>query len=160
MRLLVPTIALLFWTVPVAAQDLIYSDAHTANCAAGAELPAGLEGCIGLSSTRCQDDNGYATVVMSGCLSLETEWWDKRLNIAYQEALNKAREMDAENGEYAPSQAEAIRDMQRAWIPFRDATCSYEASQWGGGTGQGPAYVACLLQMTADQVIYLEQAGL
>jgi len=57
----------------------------------------------------------------------------------------------------APAQAEALRDMQRAWIAFRDATCTYEASQWSGGTGQGPAYEGCVMRMTAEQTLYLER---
>ena len=46
--------------------------------------------------------------------------------------------------------------MQRAWIGWRDATCDYERAQWGGGTGGGPATVACLMRLTGEQALYLE----
>ena len=53
--------------------------------------------------------------------------------------------------------AVALRAMQRAWIGFRDATCDYERSLWGGGTGGGPATAACLMRMTGEQTLYLER---
>ncbi len=50
--------------------------------------------------------------------------------------------------------------MQRAWIGFRDAKCGYEAAQWGGGTGAGPASVTCHLHETARQMLYLQSSRL
>ena len=50
--------------------------------------------------------------------------------------------------------------MQRAWIEYRDATCAYEAAQWGGGTGAGPAFAGCLMRLTAEQALYLEYEGM
>lgn len=147
---------------PVMAQDLTYSDAPLEACSRQrAEAPASLEACIGLAANLCQErtPGGYATVVISGCLAGETDWWDARLNAVYQQVRARVRQDDMHGSPNAPSQADALRDMQRAWIDFRDATCGFEAAQWGGGTGQGPAYVACLLQMTAEQVIYLETIG-
>jgi uncharacterized protein YecT (DUF1311 family) len=46
--------------------------------------------------------------------------------------------------------------MQRAWIGYRDAACAYEESQWGGGTGGGPASVDCAMRLTARQALALE----
>ena len=45
--------------------------------------------------------------------------------------------------------------MQRSWIAFRDAACSYEASRWGGGSGAGPAATGCVMQLTARQALRL-----
>jgi uncharacterized protein YecT (DUF1311 family) len=56
-----------------------------------------------------------------------------------------------------PSTSAALRDMQRTWIAYRDAACAYERSQWGGGTGGGPATADCLMRMTAAQALALEQ---
>jgi uncharacterized protein YecT (DUF1311 family) len=66
----------------------------------------------------------------------------------------------ADLGSAAPSQGDALKNMQRAWIAYRDATCDYERSHWGGGTGGGPATVSCLMYMTAEQALYLEADGL
>lgn len=137
------------------SQDLIFSPQDTLDCISSGQP---YDGCVGSSAGACVDANGYATVVESACFYREAEWWDGRLNALYADVMAQAREMDAENGGGAPSQADALRDMQRAWIAYRDATCSFEASQWGGGTGAGPAYNACLMYETARQAKYLETA--
>ncbi len=96
---------------------------------------------------------------MGGCLDYELSYWDDRLNASYRALRAKERASDADwaGSPGAVSKADALRDMQRAWIPLRDATCDYERSQWGGGTGGGPATLACLLRMTGGQTLYLEQ---
>ena len=95
---------------------------------------------------------------MGGCLSLELTFWDNLLNANYKQRMSVAKEIDAEMqelGATVPLQAPALRDMQRAWITYRDATCDYARSQWGGGTGGGPATVSCLLDLTGQQALYL-----
>lgn len=54
------------------------------------------------------------------------------------------------------SLADALRKMQRAWVSFRDAACLYEQAQWLGGTGGGPATMACQMHETARQALKLE----
>ncbi|MCB1367163.1 MAG: DUF1311 domain-containing protein [Rhodobacteraceae bacterium] len=150
--------------VPVLAQDLTYSDRHSATClAAGSSLPE-REACIGLSANACMEDTmgGYSTAGMVGCLSLELDWWDARLNRVYSDAMAAAKANDREMGagdNGVPSMAAALKAMQRAWIPYRDAKCDYERSFWGGGTGGGPAALGCLLNLTAKQALYLEFSG-
>lgn len=140
---------------PAAAQDLIFSPNATESClASGADFRS----CIGRSAEACMNDTpgGWSTVGMGGCYDRERQWWDARLNTSYGFAMEHARKADADNGGFGPSQAEALRDMQRAWITFRDRRCDYERSQWGGGTGGGPAALACLMTETAEQTWYLE----
>ena len=48
-----------------------------------------------------------------------------------------------------------LRDMQRAWMAYRDATCGYEGFQWYGGTGATGAYLGCNLRLTGQQVLFL-----
>ncbi|WP_299848608.1 lysozyme inhibitor LprI family protein [uncultured Roseovarius sp.] len=106
---------------------------------------------------------GDTTVGMGGCLDREWQYWDGRLNTAYKRQMGRAKAIDAEMadlGANVPSQSDALRDMQRAWIPFRDGKCGYEYSQWGGGTGGGPAITACMMVETGEQALYLENAGL
>lgn len=139
------------------AQDFQFSPDPTTACLASG---AAFDHCVGAAAAACVEVNGYATVVDSACHSLKADWWDAQLNAVYPQVMDQAREMDEVNSQYAPSQAEALREMQRSWIAFRDATCSFEASQFGGGTGASPAFSACRMRMTADQVRYLEGAGL
>ncbi|SNS27431.1 lysozyme inhibitor LprI family protein [Antarctobacter heliothermus] len=140
---------------PVASQDLAFSPSATETClGTGADFRS----CVGLSAEACinDSDGGYSTVGMSGCFSREYEWWDDRLNLSYGFAMDFAKQSDVDNAGFGPSQADALRDMQRAWITFRDATCAYERSHWGGGTGAGPAGAECMMRETAEQTWYLE----
>lgn len=137
---------------------LIFDIAATEACLATARGTARRD-CIGASAGACMEANmlGATTVGMAGCADKELSWWDARLNSAYAALMAHERKADAEfAAPYAPSRAEALRDMQRAWIVWRDATCAYERSLWGGGSGGGPATVMCVLHLTAEQTFYLQ----
>lgn len=145
---------------PAQAQpDLPFSPAQTEACLARTE---GLlrEVCVGLSAAACIDTpDGYTTVGMSICLGRERDYWDGRLNDAYRALVDADSRVDAEMkdlGSAAEPMVPALREMQRAWIAFRDASCFYEYTQWGGGTGSGPASAECAMRMTARQALALE----
>lgn len=143
------------------AQDLPFSPAQTEACLAQAGDGVERQVCIGLSASACiNTPDGYTTVGMSTCLGRELEYWDGRLNAAYG-ALREIEEAGdaemAELGSAAPKMAPALQEMQRAWIAFRDASCFYEVTQWGGGTGAGPAANQCAMKLTALQAFELER---
>ena len=143
------------------AQELAFSAAMTEACIANESEGGDPYGtCVGMAADACMaQPGGYSTVGMSTCFEHERKFWDARLNAAYQRVRDEARATDAEMkeiGASAASRADALRDMQRAWIAYRDATCDYERSLWGGGTGGGPATVACHMYQTAEQALYLE----
>lgn len=115
--------------------------------------------CIGLAADACMTDNdgGHTTVGTGACLFAEHEYWDRRLNAIYKVALKKAETMDGETAGYSDVPLKTmLRDMQRAWIAFRDAKCDFERAQWGGGTGGSPATANCLMYETAEQFFYLD----
>lgn len=151
---------------PVNSDGLMFAPTATEACMGNEQEGGNLHMCIGASAEACieESEGGGTTVEMSGCFALELQYWDDRLNAAYRTVRAAAKRLDAEMkeiGSSAPSQADALRDMQRAWIKFRDATCAYERSLWGGGTGAGPASVACMMNETAEQALFLEaQIGL
>lgn len=145
---------------PALAQDLNYSDGATQMCLEDAERYSDSIACAGSSAEECmeQTPGGYSTAAMGGCLDRELAFWDSMLNDFYGDAMNAAKGMDADRPvdmQDRPGSAAALRDMQRAWIVFRDKACAYEASLWGGGTGQGPAALGCLLEQTARQALTL-----
>jgi uncharacterized protein YecT (DUF1311 family) len=149
---------------PAVAQDLKYSDASTQSCLEEAESYGAKIDCAGASAGQCMDDTpgGHSTVGMGGCLDRELAYWDGLLNSHYNAAMTQAKNLDADRPasmKDLPGAATALRDMQRAWIPFRDKACGYEASLWAGGTGQGPATLSCLMQQTAKQALTLEPWG-
>jgi uncharacterized protein YecT (DUF1311 family) len=143
-----------------AAQDISFSKAATEGCLAGASDLAGREACVGASAEACIDTpDGSTTVGMGFCLGAERDYWDVRLNGAYRAllAIEDAAAAELKQlGSAAPSPAESLRAMERAWIAYRDAACSYEVSTWGGGTGGGPAGADCMMRLTARQALMLE----
>ncbi|MEM6481754.1 MAG: lysozyme inhibitor LprI family protein [Pseudomonadota bacterium] len=149
-----------FHAAPALPQDITWTPDATEACLAEQSDRDMLEVCIGRSAALCIDTpDGYTTVGMSFCANQEAVYWDNRLNAAYQALSAIEAERDAamaEFGSAAPSMSDALRDMQRAWITFRDASCAYEASQWGGGSGTGPAVLSCRMHITGTQALALE----
>lgn len=143
------------------AQDIVFAPDATIACLDEAISVSERLACIGASADQCMEttDGGETTVGMGGCFWAEYTYWDARLNASYQATLTSAKADDAELkaiGATVASVGDALRTMQRAWLPFRDAACDYERAQWGGGTGGGPATAACLMRMTAEQTLTLE----
>lgn len=142
--------------LPAQAQELRFSPAATEAC-----LAAGGTDCAGKAADACMAENpgGSSTYGMGFCLENERVWWDDRLNATYKALTSLHNRQDktaTAAGETTANRQAALRDMQRAWIGWRDATCAYAAAQWGGGTGAGPAALSCLLQETARQAQSLE----
>ena len=147
------------------AQELVYTNDATSNCLATTSGRLARMGCIGLSANACMQatSDGETTVGMGGCLDRELSFWDQVLNSAYGRYQERSKALDAENATISdnlPKLSAPLRDMQRAWIPFRDATCDYERAQWGGGSGGGPATLSCLMRMTGQQALALDELWL
>lgn len=145
---------------PAAAQSLVYSDMATLTCLNTAYRASAKTDCIGASANACMaaTPDGSTTYGMGGCLDRELSFWDGILNRNYQTLRDKARATDAEMrriGASVTDLEQTLREMQRAWIVLRDATCDFERAQWGGGTGGGPATYACLMRLTGQQALYL-----
>jgi uncharacterized protein YecT (DUF1311 family) len=122
----------------------------------------GWRDCIGVATNACigATPGGSSTVSMTGCTQAEAAWWDARLNAEYRALMDRERQGDADWQPIPgmlprPSGEEALRTMQRTWIAYRDATCTYEELQWWGGTGASGAAAGCRLRLTAEQVLAL-----
>ena len=143
------------------AQDIGFSPEPTEACLAAAPDEPGRVACIGQAADACiGSPDGSTTVGMGFCLGQEADFWGGRLNAAYgglmwldEAAAKELVELESA----APSPAAALRDLPRAWIGYRDAASLYAASQWGGGTGAGPAAAACALQITGREALRLER---
>lgn len=143
------------------ASDIRFDSTITEACLADSDPGTARFSCIGLAAQACMNatPDAYTTVGMTDCLSREHDFWDTRLNAVYQKLLAQNAETEAEMAEidaHVPPLVTPLREMQRAWIPYRDAACGYEYATWGGGTGGGPASVDCSLQLTALQTLRLE----
>lgn len=141
---------------PVAAQELSFTTDATESCLSNNGHSGDDRTCIGLSAAECMGQpDGSTTVGMGFCLDSELSYWDKMLNGAYQQLMQARKVSDAELPSNLAIQASTLRDMQRAWIRYRDARCNHEASLWQGGTGANPAFLQCLMIETAEQALYL-----
>ena len=151
MRGAVIAMALILAPIPAPAQEVAFDPGLAEGCL----MDGGWTQCIGHAANICMEttENGFTTAAMVACLSAETEWWDRDLNATYQDILTRDAGLDADGK--APSAVEAIREVQRAWIPFRDASCQYERLRWQDGTGARLAEVGCRLQMTGEQALRL-----
>jgi len=87
------------------------------------------------------------TFQMVECLKAKTAQWDKRLNVAYQKAVQDAQ----------PAQRDQLRAAQRLWIQYRDANCLY----YGLGEGTIARLDAgeCMRSMTETRAKELENLG-
>ncbi|MEY8096475.1 lysozyme inhibitor LprI family protein [Falsihalocynthiibacter sp. S25ZX9] len=137
------------------AQDIKFSPDLSLSCYYESDAMGQPHGCIGLSANQCMEvsSGGYSTRGMDACFGAEIELWDGLLNLSYQSLRESDQQADGASG---GTRATALRDMQRAWIVFRDNTCKYEYAQWAGGSGAGPAYAACVMNMTGQQAMALD----
>ena len=87
------------------------------------------------------------TFQMVECLKAKTTQWDKRMTIAYQQAMKDA----------GPAQRDQLRAAQRLWIQYRDANCLY----YGLGEGTIARLDAgeCMRSMTEARARELEGLG-
>jgi len=87
------------------------------------------------------------TFQMVECLKAKTAQWDKRLNAAYQKAVQDA----------GSAQRDPLRAAQRLWVQYRDANCLY----YGMGEGTIARLDAgeCMRSMTEARAKELEGLG-
>lgn len=88
-----------------------------------------------------------STAEMVDCLAVKTQRWDKRMSIAYQQAMKDA----------SPAQHDQLRAAQRLWIQYRDANCLYYGI--GEGTIARVDAAECLRRMTEVRAKELENLG-
>lgn len=98
--------------------------------------------------------NPQSQLAMNTCAAKDYEREDARLNQNYRELVAK---LDAER-------KSQLKEVQLAWIKFRDLQCEYDSAQYQGGTIYSLVHSSCLLQMTKqrnkDLKAMLEDASL
>jgi uncharacterized protein YecT (DUF1311 family) len=98
-----------------------------------------------LVAEPCQNTpEGQSNLGMADCFRLEAAIWDDLLN----DNFRRLRELLDER------QAAKARDMQRAWIAARDATCAFFDARIHGSVAI-PMAAACLARETARRALQL-----
>ena len=94
----------------------------------------------------CMDQSGGVTSAMLTCSADELRRQDTRLNQAYQRTLDASR----------PERKQKLREAERAWIVYRNTSCSLLA-EFQGGTMASISVSDCILQLTAERAKWLEE---
>jgi uncharacterized protein YecT (DUF1311 family) len=85
-------------------------------------------------------------IQMMECADADYKAADKALNEAYREILADLRKSDETQPDWGLEAA--FRESQRAWLPFRDRQCDWEALFVKGGTMEPLIRLSCLTEMT------------
>lgn len=107
------------------------------------------------SSIDCS--NPVSQMEMTYCA--EQDWMeaDAALNTVYGIAMAKMRETDGYLPDNLKGAADALRDAQRAWIPYRDKACAAYGYLARGGTLEPQLIYSCRAELTRARVSELEE---
>ena len=105
-----------------------------------------LETCIGAYTDACLGkSDALSTQDMMACNSMETDVWEERLNRDYQELLKEMKNDDKAR----------LREMQRAWIAFREKKCGFRQQEQEGTVGM-IQNENCYMEETGRQSLFLQ----
>lgn len=77
---------------------------------------------------------------------------DADLNTVYKDAMAKMREMDSYLDASLKGAADALKEAQRAWVPYRDKACKSYGFQARGGSMEPMLIYGCLATMTRARI--------
>ena len=103
-------------------------------------------------------DCANAEVQMELTYCAEQDWLaaDADLNAAYGVARELMQGIDADLDASDQGAADYLRDGQRAWVTFRDATCAAEGYTMHGGSGESMVIYSCRTRLTEQRTADLE----
>ena len=99
---------------------------------------------------------------MNICARLAYTAADAELNTAYRAAIRVMKQTDADLPARLKGAEKALREAQRAWIPFRDKACNAYGFMARGGTMESMLVGNCLADLTRKRTQELKDlaAGL
>ncbi len=144
---------------PALAQDAQFSPAPIEVCLSTSDGAVRAD-CVGFAAMACMEEpERQSTAGMTGCLGGELRYWEERVNAAFERLKEAQKTVEGDvavNGSSASKPAEALRDMQCAWMDWSAASWLCTGSRWGGGSGSGPAANECAMHMTVAQAMMLD----
>ena len=97
-----------------------------------------------------------AQVEMTYCAEQDWLTADADLNTAYATARKRMQSIDADLDADQRGAADYLRDGQRAWVTFRDATCAAEGYAMHGGSAEPMVIYGCRARLTEQRAADLE----
>jgi len=101
-----------------------------------------------MNATDAPCRNSVVTTDLAQCLDQAARSAEGDLNETYQ-TISKYLTVD---------ERPALVAAERLWLRYREASCSAERSLYGGGTAQGPAFLACMEAETRHHTAELRAA--
>ena len=95
-------------------------------------------------------DNAMTQMEMNQCAAQAFERQDQQLNRVYNQYRAGLQ----------PKDRQALKQVQLAWIKFRDLACAFESASVEGGSAYPMVLNGCLAQKTAARVKELEQLAI
>ena len=91
--------------------------------------------------------NAQTQMEMNQCAAQAFERQDQQLNRVYNQYRAGLQ----------PKDRQALKQVQLAWIKFRDLDCRQVASIYKGGSMQPMVHAHCLAERTRERITHLEQ---
>jgi len=107
-----------------------------------ASLVLSVSALVSSGTARAADcANATTQAAMNQCAAQELEREDKKINASYKELRSKL----------APEQQNQLKEVQLAWIKYKDLACKYEAGGVEGGSVYPMVLASCLAQKTRQR---------
>lgn len=107
-----------------------------------------LAGSANAQDWDCADPGSLPQQGMNHCAHQDYLDADTMLNVIYGDVRAQLDGMQRPDGR---TEAEALRDAQRAWITFRDLACDLEGAPFRGGTMEPFLVSSCLARLTRER---------
>jgi uncharacterized protein YecT (DUF1311 family) len=117
-----------------------------------APLPASAGTDIEASCYKDCESSTTSNPDYKACVARAADKADAALNQAYKDMLGAVRAAGKEMGQASDIQAGNLKDAQKQWIAYRDASCTFEDSLAFGGTAIGGNYSSCLCALSYQRI--------
>jgi uncharacterized protein YecT (DUF1311 family) len=95
--------------------------------------------------------NAVTQQEMNLCAELDWQVADAELNDAYAAVIAMMQNIDAETTPIGVTEEARLREAQRAWVAFRDATCDVAGYAMRGGSAEPLLIYGCMMTLSAER---------
>jgi uncharacterized protein YecT (DUF1311 family) len=97
-------------------------------------------------------DSTHSTPEYKACVARAADRADQLLNDSYKKLQDAVRADAKDMGQSPEVQLGYLKDAQKQWIAYRDASCTFEDSLAFGGTSIGGNYSSCLCALSYERI--------
>jgi uncharacterized protein YecT (DUF1311 family) len=97
-------------------------------------------------------DSTHSNPEYKACVVRAADRADQLLNDSYKKLQDAVRADAKDMGQSPEVQLGYLKDAQKQWIAYRDASCTFEDSLAFGGTSIGGNYSSCLCAFSYERI--------